>query len=217
MFLENMGCVMYQRYVKRLLDIILSIILLPFILPIVLICGLFIFLEDRGPIFYCGLRLGKNKENFKMFKLRTMKVNAPDIRNADGSTFNSSTDTRLTKVGRFLRKTSLDELPQIFNVLIGNMSFIGPRPDLPEHINYYEQDETRKLDVLPGITGYNQAYFRNSLEWKQRLKNDVYYVDNISFSLDVKILFATISGVIKRRGIYSSEEKIKKTGRNFEG
>jgi len=208
---------MYQRYVKRLLDIILSIILLPFILPIVLICGLFIFLEDRGPIFYCGLRLGKNKENFKMFKLRTMKVNAPDIRNADGSTFNSSTDTRLTKVGRFLRKTSLDELPQIFNVLIGNMSFIGPRPDLPEHINYYEQDETRKLDVLPGITGYNQAYFRNSLEWKQRLKNDVYYVDNISFSLDVKILFATISGVIKRRGIYSSEEKIKKTGRNFEG
>jgi undecaprenyl phosphate N,N'-diacetylbacillosamine 1-phosphate transferase len=105
-----------------------------------------------------------------------------------------------------LRKTSLDELPQIFNVLKGDMSFIGPRPDLPEHINYYEGEEKRKLEVLPGISGYNQAYFRNSVEWKQRLKNDVYYVDNISFILDAKIIFKTIVGILMKKGIYSNIE-----------
>ncbi len=184
---------------------------MPIVMVVILICGVFIFLEDRGPIFYCGLRLGKKGTTFKMVKLRTMKVNAPDIRNADGSTFNSSSDQRLTQVGKLFRKTSLDELPQLFNVLIGNMSFVGPRPDLPEHINYYEDDEIKKLDVLPGITGYNQAYFRNSLEWKQRLINDLYYVQNISFVLDLKILFATIIGVLRRKGIYSSREQLNKS------
>lgn len=177
---------------------------MPVILPIIVICGMSIKFEDGGPVFYKGHRLGKDKKVFKMFKLRSMKVNAPDIRYEDGSTFNSDNDPRLTRIGRFLRKTSLDELPQIFNVIIGDMSFIGPRPDLPEHISYYKDDDIRKLEVLPGISGYNQAYFRNSTEWKNRLRNDVYYVDNISFLLDVKILVKTIERVVLGKGIYGA-------------
>ncbi|OEF99789.1 UDP-phosphate galactose phosphotransferase [Vulcanibacillus modesticaldus] len=197
---------MYKKYVKRILDIIFSLMLLPPVSLVILICGIFIKLEDRGPIFYCGNRLGKDGQVFKMYKLRSMKVNAPDLRNADGSTYNSDDDPRLTKVGRILRKTSLDELPQLINVIKGDMSFIGPRPDLPEHINYYERDEGKKLEVLPGITGYNQAYFRNTVEWKQRLKNDIYYVDNISLCLDFKIFFKTIEGVILRKGVYVTSQ-----------
>ena len=193
---------MYKKYIKRILDIVFSLLLLPPVLIVILICGLFIKLEDRGPIFYCGKRLGKNGKIFKMYKLRSMNVNAPDLRNADGSTYNSKDDPRLTKVGKILRKTSLDELPQLFNVLKGDMSFIGPRPDLPEHINYYEGNEIKKLDVLPGISGYNQAYYRNSTEWNKRLKNDVYYVDNISFLLDFKILLKTVERVVLQKGIY---------------
>lgn len=113
---------------------------------VILICGILIKIEDRGPIFYFGKRLGKNGRIFKMYKLRSMKVNAPDLRNSDGSTYNSDDDPRLTKMGKILRKTSLDELPQIINVLKGDMSFVGPRPDLPEHINFYEGDELKKLE-----------------------------------------------------------------------
>lgn len=197
---------MYKKHIKRIIDFIFALMLLVMVLPIIALCGIIIKLEDRGPIFYLGNRLGKNKTNFKMYKLRSMKVNAPDIRNTDGSTFNSDDDPRFTKIGKIIRKTSIDELPQIINVLIGNMSFIGPRPDLPEHINYYEGEEVRKLEVLPGISGYNQAYFRNSAEWKERLKNDVYYVDNISLWLDLKIFFKTIESIILKKGIYVSTQ-----------
>jgi lipopolysaccharide/colanic/teichoic acid biosynthesis glycosyltransferase len=194
----------YKKYIKRLLDVIFAFVLLPPVLLIILISGLFIKLEDGGPIFYFSERLGKNGKIFKMYKLRTMKVNAPDLRNEDGSTYNSEDDPRLTKVGRILRKSSIDELPQIFNVLKGEMSFIGPRPDLPDHLNYYEGDEIRKLEVLPGITGFNQAYYRNTIEWKKRLKNDVYYVENLTFFLDFKILIKTIEAIILRKGVYVS-------------
>lgn len=195
---------MYQKYLKRILDILFSLILLPFILIVIAICAIAIKIEDRGPVFYYGERLGKNGRIFKMFKLRSMKVNAPDLRNADGSTYNSEVDPRMTRTGKILRKTSLDEFPQILNVFKGDMSFIGPRPDLPEHLNYYTGEEIRKLDVLPGISGYNQAYYRNAAEWKQRLQNDIYYVDNISLLLDIKILFKTIYGILLRRGIYGT-------------
>lgn len=194
---------MYKRYIKRILDIIFSLLLMLFIVPIILVFGILIKIEDGGPIFYLGERLGKNKKVFKMYKLRSMKVNAPDIRNSDGSTYNAVNDPRLTKIGKFIRKTSIDELPQIINILKGDMSFIGPRPDLPEHLQCYENDEVRKLEVLPGVSGYNQAYHRNAVIWKERLKNDVYYVDHISFMLDIKILFRTIFIVILRRGVYN--------------
>ncbi len=198
---------MYKKYFKRVLDIIFSLLGLPFFILIFCVVAPIILVEDKGPIFYNALRLGKNGKVFKMFKFRTMKVNAPDLRNDDGSTFNSEEDPRLTKIGKLLRKLSIDETPQIINVLISDMSIIGPRPDLPEHINYYSESEIAKLDVLPGITGYNQAYYRNSNEWKERLINDVYYVDNISFKLDVKIFFKTIETIVLKRGVFVESNK----------
>lgn len=200
---------MYKNYIKRILDIIFALILMVFILPVILVCGVLIKIEDGGPIFYLGERLGKNKTVFKMYKLRSMKVNAPDIRNKDGSTYNAVDDPRLTKVGKFVRKTSLDELPQIINILRGDMSFIGPRPDLPEHLYCYENDEVRKLEVLPGVSGYNQAYHRNAVIWKERLKNDVYYVEYISFMLDLKILFRTMFIILLRKGVYNGRADTK--------
>jgi len=133
-----------------------------------------------------------------------MKVNAPDLRNSDGSTYNAQRDSRLTRIGGILRKISFDELPQIINILIGDMSFIGPRPDLPEHINLYVGNDLRKLEVLPGISGYNQANLRNSVEWKERLRNDVYYVNNISILLDLEILFKTFKVILRQEGIYTT-------------
>jgi undecaprenyl phosphate N,N'-diacetylbacillosamine 1-phosphate transferase len=174
---------------------------MPILLPIIAIFGLLIKLEDGGPIFYLGMRLGKDKKVFKMYKFRSMKVNAPDLRNDDGSTFNSDIDPRLTKVGKFIRKTSIDELPQLINVLIGDMSFIGPRPDLPEAIYSYNDIERNKLDVRPGITGYNQAYYRNSVSAKEKFANDVFYVKNINLLLDIRILFATFINVLYRKNI----------------
>lgn len=194
---------MYRKCLKRMIDIVFALILLPLIIPVIAVCGVLIKLEDKGPVFYISDRLGKNKKNFKMYKLRSMKVNAPDIRNDDGSTFSSANDPRMTKIGKLIRRTSFDELPQIINVLNGSMSFIGPRPDLPEHIHFYNGDDIRKLEVLPGISGYNQARFRNAAEWKDRLKNDVYYVDHVTFLLDLKILFKTIRIILGREGIYT--------------
>ncbi len=192
----------YSIYVKRFLDILISLLILPIILIVCIPISILIFSEDKGPIFYNGKRLGKNGKIFKMYKFRTMKVNAEDIRNNDGSTFNGEDDPRLTKIGKIIRKASLDELPQIFNVIKGDMSLIGPRPDLPEHIKLYTKKEKKKLNVLPGITGYNQAYYRNSITWKKRLKNDIYYVENLNFLLDVKIFFNTIITVLRKDGVY---------------
>ncbi|MER2041348.1 sugar transferase [Desemzia incerta] len=194
---------MYKKHIKRLLDLIFATLLIPLITIIVIIIGVCIKIEDKGPTLYIADRLGKNGNIYKMYKVRSMKVNAPDIRNTDGSTFNSDSDPRLTKVGLFIRKTSLDELPQIYNVFLGNMSFIGPRPDLPEHKDYYTKEEIKKLEVSPGISGYNQAFYRNSTSWKERLKNDVYYVNHLSFTLDLKILMQTIKSVILKKGVFS--------------
>ncbi|NLC18113.1 MAG: sugar transferase [Clostridiales bacterium] len=193
---------MYRRYIKRALDLILAISMLPFLLLLCLILCPLIFLEDGGSPFYVSKRLGKGGRTFKMYKFRTMKRNAPDIRNADGSTYNAKNDPRLTRIGAFLRSSSLDELPQIINILKNEMSFIGPRPDLPEHIKLYSNKELKKLSVLPGITGYNQAYFRNSVSFKERLKNDLYYIRHLSFCLDLKIFIKTIEGIVLRRGVY---------------
>lgn len=194
---------MYSKFIKRILDIIVSLLLLPAIFLIGIVIVILIFFTDFHGVFYNSARLGKDGKNFKMYKFRTMKINAEDLRNEDGSTFNSVNDPRLTKIGKTIRKLSLDELPQIINVLKGDMSFVGPRPDLPEHINLYNGEEKKKLTVLPGITGYNQAYFRNSIEWKERLKNDVYYAENISCILDAKIVLRTIKTVLKRDGVFN--------------
>lgn len=202
---------MYRKFGKRFFDIVLSTLGLLLVAIIFIPTAIAIYLEDRGAIFYNASRLGKNGKVFKMYKFRSMKVNAPDLRKADGSTYNGEDDPRLTKVGKFIRKTSIDEMPQLINVIKGDMSLIGPRPDLPEHIKEYVGNESRKLEVLPGITGYSQAYYRNSIEWKERIKHDIYYVDNLSLIMDIKILFKTVITVLKKEGVYVNAESSNET------
>lgn len=193
---------MYKCYFKRIFDVFISLVFLPSWLIILLIIGPIIYFQDKGAIFYNAPRLGKNGKVFKMYKFRSMKMNAPDIRNKDGSTFNSEDDPRLTMIGKFIRKTSLDETPQLLNVIKGDMSIIGPRPDLPEHRNLYENNEERKLEVRPGLTGYSQAYYRNTVPWKERIQYDIYYIDHLSFYLDIQILLKTVVSVLKCDDIY---------------
>ncbi len=196
---------MYQHFFKRCFDLLFCLIGLPIFLLVFIILAPIIYFTDKGPIFYNAPRLGYKGKVFKMFKFRSMKVNSPNLRNADGSTFNGENDPRVTKIGRIMRKTSIDELPQFLNVLFGDMSLIGPRAHLTTSYKGYDSlDPVRKrrLDVRPGITGYNQAYFRNSVNSEQKIKNDVFYVDHISFGMDVKILLQTFYSVLMRKNIY---------------
>lgn len=193
---------MYEKYFKRLLDIIFSLIFLILLAIVFIPIAIAIKIEDRGPVFYLDKRYGKNKNIFTMYKFRSMKVNAPDIRNEDGTTYNSSNDFRVTKVGKFIRKTSLDEIPQIINVLIGDMSFIGPRPSPLGDKSQYGSDFNIKFQVKPGITGYSQALIRNENSMSKRIEYDNYYVNNVSFKLDCKIFFATIKTVLSRKNVY---------------
>lgn len=197
----------YGRWIKRLLDFILALLLIPFVVIIVAVVGFLTKVEDGGPVLYMSNRLGKEGRVFDMIKLRSMTVNAPDVRYADGSTYNSGTDPRVTRIGKLIRKTSLDELPQIINVLRGDMSFIGPRPDLPEALEVYTQAERRKLDVRPGISGYSQAFFRNSISPTEKFSNDVFYVDNVSIWLDIKIIAMTIYTVIGGKNVHRAENQ----------
>jgi len=198
---------MYIHFFKRVIDLVFALIALPFVLLLIVIIGPIIWLDDHGPIFYAGKRIGKGGKPFGMLKFRSMKVNAPDIRLEDGSTYNGDDDPRVTKVGRFLRKTSLDEIPQFLNVLVGQMSMIGIRPDPLDWLEKYNEHERVILTVKPGITGYNQAYFRNSADGELKLKNDVYYAEHISFRLDVKIFFKTIKTVLFRENINVAEDR----------
>lgn len=197
---------MYKHFFKRIFDLIAAILALPFWLIILCVIGPVIYYQDKGTIFYNAPRLGRDGKVFKMYKFRSMKMNAPDIRNQDGSTYNSEDDPRLTKIGKFIRKTSLDETPQILNIIKGDMSIIGPRPDLPEHKQLYVGNEVRKLEVRPGVTGYNQAFFRNTVPWKERIQSDIYYIDHICLLFDLKIFCRTVGAVLKRETVFMSEE-----------
>lgn len=201
---------MYKKFGKRLLDILFSIMAMPFVGIALLILAPIIHFEDKGPVFYCAPRRGKKGKIFRMIKFRSMKVNAPDLRNTDGSTFNSAHDPRVTKIGRIMRKTSLDELPQFINVLVGDMSIIGPRPRVG-NTAYESMDEVRKkgLSVRPGVTGYSQAYFRNSISQEEKFKYDAYYAENVSFVLDVKVFFMTIASVFSHKNINSNADTDK--------
>jgi lipopolysaccharide/colanic/teichoic acid biosynthesis glycosyltransferase len=197
----------YTHFFKRVFDLVFAILVLPFVLLLIAIIGPIIWFDDKGPIFYAGKRIGIHGKPFGMLKFRSMKVNAPDIRLEDGSTYNGDDDPSVTKVGKFLRKTSLDEIPQFLNVLVGQMSIIGIRPDPLDWLEKYNEHERIILTVKPGITGYNQAYFRNSVDGEVKLKNDVYYAEHISFWLDVKIFFKTIKTVLFRENINVSEDR----------
>ena len=192
---------MYRNYIKPILDIMICILILPFFVIIYIPVAIIIKVYDKGPVFYSGKRLGKDLKEFAMMKFRTMKVNVPDIRNWDGSTFNSDNDPRLTRVGKRLRKTSIDEVPQILNVLKGEMSLIGPRPSPLGNTDKYPKEFFRKFEVKPGITGYNQIMLRNNSTMEQRVENDLYYIDHISFLLDFKIFWKTILIVLRAKGI----------------
>ena len=203
---------MYRNFFKRIFDLVLAIIALPFWLILLAVIGPIIYFQDTGSIFYNAPRLGKDGKIFKMYKFRSMKMNAPDLRNEDGSTFNAEDDPRLTKIGKFIRKTSIDETPQLLNIIKGDMSIIGPRPDLPEHMELYEGNEARKLEIRPGVTGFNQAYFRNTVPWKERIKNDIYYIDHLTMWMDIKVFFKTAVSVLKREDVFVEQKSDDKNG-----
>lgn len=186
---------MYRKYVKRFLDIILAIIAIVITLPIFLLTGILVLIFLGKPAIFRQKRPGKDEKIFTMYKFRTM-TNKKD---KDGNLLPD--DQRLTKFGKFLRKTSLDELPEIFNILNGSMSFVGPRPLLVKYLPYYTKEEHHRHDVRPGLTGWAQANGRNLVNWDERFKLDLEYVNNVSLKMDIKVILKTISVVLKREGI----------------
>lgn len=205
----------YYRYIKRILDILFGFVGFTVFAISYIFVAPAIYFNDRGPVFYKSKRRGQRDKIFYMYKYRSMKVNAPDLRNEDNTTFNANNDPRVTKIGRIIRATSIDELPQFINVLKGDMSLIGPRPNVPTEGLAYEdipEDRKKRLQVKSGITGYAQAYFRNSATLEQKIEADNYYVDHVSFALDVKIFFKTIARIFSHKGVYinkKTEEKLR--------
>lgn len=199
----------YEKVIKRPLDIVGGLIGLPFFALSFVIVAPMIHMEDKGPVFYKAVRRGKYGKPFEMLKYRSMIVDAPDLRNEDNSTYNSTDDFRVTRIGKLLRKTSIDELPQIINVLKGEMSFVGPRPiTVNRPLEEYDEKRRIRLRVKPGITGFTQAYYRNSIGQEEKLEYDAEYAQNVTFKGDVKILLKTIQTVLKRKNIYLKEENI---------
>lgn len=193
---------MYKNFFKRFIDFCVALVAMPFVLLLCAGVWVAIKLDDGGPLFHMASRIGKDGRIFKMYKFRSMIVDAPDLRMADGSTYNSADDPRVTKVGKFLRKTSLDEIPQLINVLIGDMALIGPRPDSAFYLEHYTPEERVILTVRPGITGWNQAINRNSVGTKEKLQADIYYVEHLSVMFDCKVIWLTIKSVLSHKDIY---------------
>ena len=187
---------MYQHFFKRVLDILLAILVLLVPLPLYLLIAIAVKVDSKGPVLFKQERLGRGGCVFCMYKFRSMCVDAERM---GQGVYSDRRDTRVTRVGRFLRATSLDELPQAINVLKGDMSFIGPRPPLTYHpwpIEDYTSEQRRMFDVRPGITGWAQIHGRKAIGWDERIELSVYYVDHLSFWLDAKIFFLTIPKVL---------------------
>ena len=193
---------MYVRFGKRICDIIIGLVALPFVLLIIAVLAPIIKHEDGGPVFYNAPRVGKDGVDFKMYKLRSMRVNAPDLVMEDGSTYNGADDPRMTKIGAFMRKTSLDELPQIYNILAGQMSIIGPRPALYNQYDLIDaRDKVHANDIRPGLTGLAQINGRDELPIDVKAKYDGEYAAHLTFGMDLKIFFHSFSYVFQRRGV----------------
>lgn len=204
------------RFLKRFIDIIGALIGCIVLLPLTLCIWLAnIITKDNGPVFYSHKRIGKNGKEFKMYKFRTMCMNANDMVKDEESmkkyfteeqieewkeNFKIDDDPRITKIGKFLRKTSLDEIPQVVNILKGDLSIIGPRPVVEEELEKYGADKDKFLSVTPGLTGYWASNGRSDIEYEERMKMELYYVDNMSLKLDIRIFFKTIISVLKREG-----------------
>ena len=191
---------MYRRFFKRLLDIVVSLVALPLVLLVIAVLAPVIYFEDKGPVFYNAPRVGKDGRPFVMFKLRSMKVNAPDLTMADGSTYNGRDDPRMTKVGAFMRRTSLDEFPQFLNVFLGQMSVVGPRPPLPNEVAEYTEYDLQRLAVKPGITGWWQVTDRNDTDFDGMVRRDLEYIAKRGPITDLKIVLLTVVEVFTGGG-----------------
>ncbi|MBL7683289.1 MAG: sugar transferase [Flavipsychrobacter sp.] len=186
---------MYRQFFKPLLDKLIALIGFVVLSPLFLLATVLLFIANQGKPFFFQPRPGKSGRIFRIIKFKTMN----DAKGADGQLLPD--EKRLTVVGKIVRKTSIDEIPQLLNVLIGDMSLIGPRPLLAEYLPLYNERQRRRHEVKPGITGWAQVNGRNSISWEEKFELDVYYVDNISFLLDVKILLMTIVNVFRGNGI----------------
>lgn len=198
----------YCRYIKRLIDIILALILATPAFLIITVCCIAIKLEAKGPAFFVQRRPGKNGKIFSLYKLRTMSIETK----RDGELLSDM--ERMTRIGRVIRACSFDELPQLCNIVKGNMSFIGPRPLLLQYLPLYTLEQSRRHDVLPGISGWAQVNGRNELCWEDKFERDVWYVDHVNFRLDVMIFFKTLWNVLHRSGVNAG---INETMRPFTG
>ena len=199
-----------QYTFKGLFDKILAFILLVIFSPILILISILIKLDSKGPAIFKQQRLGRNGRVFTIYKFRTMRDNAVNM--GDGI-FTSKNDKRITRMGKLLRKTSLDEVPQVLNILKGEMSFVGPRPPLVDHpykYENYDEKQKQRFVILPGISGYAQAYGRNALPWPERIEMDIFYYYNFSLLLDIKIIVATFLTVITSKGTYSTRSNKEK-------
>ena len=194
---------MYKLFFKRVLDFCISLFALIIISPLLLVVTIWLHFANKGAgVFFFHERPGKDAKIFKVIKFKTMT----DERGPDGELLPA--DKRVTKIGKVLRSLSLDELPQLFNVLIGDMSLIGPRPLMPGYLSLYNKEQSRRHEVRPGITGWAQVNGRNTISWTKKFEYDVWYVDHVSLWLDVKIVFMTIKNVFLRKDINSSKDSI---------
>ena len=191
------------KYVKRMIDIVLAVVLLAIAGIPMIIVAIAIRVEDKGPAIYKSKRMGKGLKTFNTYKFRSMKTNREELHS------NMTHEQMVTKVGKFIRKTSLDELPQLFNVLKGEMSFIGPRPWIPEYYEWFTDEQKRRVDVLPGISGLAQAKGRNGISIFKKIEYDLEYVDNMSLWMDIKCIWLTIVTVFKKDNAEISEQGIK--------
>lgn len=189
-----------QLFIKRTVDVVVSLIgiILLTVIPVLIIVPIWIKLDSKGPAVFTQDRSGKNGKTFKIYKFRTMRIPEESF-DKDGKPLEPK--QRITKAGKFLRKTSLDELMQLFNVLKGDMSIIGPRPTLPYQMERYDQRQLHRLDMRPGVTGWAQVNGRNDLTWTEKIEYDLQYVEKYSLWFDIKILFKTVSVVFKSEGI----------------
>lgn len=194
---------MYEKIFKRIVDFVLALILLIIVGIPMLIVAMFIKLEDGGPIIYKSKRIGKNCKPFNTYKFRSMKINRKELDS------NLTHDQMVTKIGKFIRKTSLDELPQLFNILKGDMSFIGPRPWIPEYYEWFTDEQKRRANVLPGISGLAQVKGRNGINIFKKIEYDLEYVNNMSLLMDIKCIWLTVVTVFKKDNAEISEKGIK--------
>jgi len=199
---------MYKNFIKPVIDFVLALVGFLFLSPVFVLVTIGLFFANDGKPFFFQLRPGKNGKIFKIIKFKTMT----DKKDENGNLLPDA--DRLTKIGSFVRKTSLDEIPQLLNVIKGDMSLVGPRPLLPKYLELYNDFQRRRNEVKPGITGWAQVNGRNSISWEKKFEYDVWYVDNVSFLLDIKILILTVLKVVKSEGI---NEQGQATSNEFKG